>query len=123
MKIGHRNTAAPSNLFQVNDKEYLLYEARQEEYHTITVKTLWICQRSRPDIQLAIAYHCTRVNKATDTDWAKLKHLMQFIWTWRLLPLIIKMNRNGEMMIYIDGAHIIHMDTRGYFGLFATMGK
>ena len=48
---------------------------------------------------------------------------MQFIWTWRWLPLIIKMNGNGEMMIYIDGAHMVHMDTRGHSGLFATMGK
>ena len=40
MKIGHRNTASPSNLFQVNDKECLLDDAQQEEYHTITAKTL-----------------------------------------------------------------------------------
>ena len=31
MKIGHRNTAAPSNLFRVNDEECLLDDARQEE--------------------------------------------------------------------------------------------
>ena len=98
-------------------------DARQEEYHTITAKTLWISQRSRPDVKLDIAYHCTRIKKANDTDWAKLKHLMQFIWTWRWLPLIIKMNGNGEMMIYIDGAHMVHMDTQGHSGLFATMGK
>ena len=33
------------------------------------------------------------------------------------------MNRNGEMMIYIDGAHMVHMDTQGHSGLFATIGK
>ena len=86
-------------------------------------KRFWTSQRSCPDIQLAITYHCTRINKATDTDWEKFKHLMQLIWTWRWLPLIIKMNRNGEMMIYIDGAHMVHIDTRGHSGLFVTMGK
>ena len=86
-------------------------DAQQEEYHTITAKTLWISQRSRPDIQLSIEYHCTRIKKANDTDWEKLKHLIQFIWTCRWLPLIIKMNGNGEMMIYIDGANMVHMDT------------
>ena len=33
------------------------------------------------------------------------------------------MNGNGEMMIYIDGAHMVHMDTCGHSGLYATMGK
>ena len=33
------------------------------------------------------------------------------------------MNGNGEMMIYIDGANMVHMDTRGHSGLFTTMGK
>lgn len=30
---------------------------------------------------------------------------------------------NDQMVIYIDGAHMIHRDTKGHSGLFATMGK
>jgi hypothetical protein len=120
-----RNTAAPAYLFKDSEKEednIVLDDARQDDYHTITAKSLWLSQRSRPDLQLACGYHCTRIKKATEYDWSKLAHMLQYLWTWRFLPLIIKMI-NDQMVIYIDGAHMIHRDTKGHSGLFATMGK
>ena len=126
MKKGKRNTAAPPYLFKTDadnsEEDCELDDARQEDYHTITAKSLWLGQRSRPDMGLSVGYHCTRIKKATEYDWSKLGHLMQYMWTWRFLPLIIAIV-GDRMIISIDGSHMVHADTKGHSGLFATMGK
>ena len=85
-------------------------------------KALWVSQRSRPNIQLSVGFHCTRVATPTEQDWKKLTHLMGYIRKTRFLPLIISIGKDGTV-IYIDGAHAVHTDARGHSGLFVTQGK
>ena len=123
MKKGYRSSPAPTDLFKQKDNDPVLDHARQQLYHTITAETLWLSQRSRPDIQLATGYHCTCVRKPpTESDWNKLVWEQQYIWKSRFIPLIISITKKGAI-IYIDGAHAIHMDAKGHSGLYATMGK
>ena len=123
MKTGrYRYTPAPDNLFKVNNESLLLDCARKETYHHTTAKTLWLSQRSRPDLQLATGYHCSRVKDPTEDDWGKLTWLMRYVWWTRFLPTIIGITEDGAV-IYIDGSHAIHTDTKGHSGLFSTMGK
>jgi len=103
LENGYKNNAAPLNLFKDAEDSAELDEKKQEEYHTITAKTLWLSQRSRPDIQVATGYHCTRVKCPNADDWDKLKYLMQYLWKTRFLPLIIGMKGDGVFTIYIDG--------------------
>jgi len=119
---GYKNNAAPLNLFKVAEDSAELDEKKKEEYHTITAKTLWLSQRSRPDIQLATGYHCTKVKCPNADDWDRLKFLMQYPWKTRFLPLIIGMKEDGVFTIYIDGAHAVHRDCRGQGGLIGTFG-
>ena len=122
LKASYRNTPAPDYLFKVDADSPRLDKKRYEEYHTIVAKTLWASQRSRPDIQLANGFHCTRVKDANEHDWMKLGHLMGYIRKTRFIPLIIAMGDDGTV-IYIDGAHAVHMDARGHSGLYLTLGK
>ena len=122
LKSSYRTTPAPEYLFKVDDDSPRLDKVRFEEYHTIVAKTLWASQRSRPDIQLATGFHCTRVKDASEHDWLKLGHLMGYLRKTRYMPLIISMGDEGTL-IYIDGAHAAHMDARGHSGLFVTQGK
>ena len=96
--------------------------ARKETYRHTTAKTLWLSQRSRPDLQLATGYHCSRVKDPTEDNWGKLTWLMQYVWWTRFLPTIIGITEN-RAVIYIDGSHAIHADTKGHSGLFTTMEK
>ena len=41
----------------------------------------------------------------------------------RYLPLIIAIDEDGNIYAYIDGAHTIHVDAKGYSGLFLTIGR
>ena len=42
MKDDYRKTPAPENFFKISRDSANLDDARREEYHTITTKTLWL---------------------------------------------------------------------------------
>ena len=69
-------TPAPINLYEVRDPEsefaVLLDNKEKEEYHSLTAQLLYLSKRGRPDIQQAIAFHCTRVSKPDKDDQKKL---------------------------------------------------
>ena len=119
---GLKHTAAPEYLFKTKDETCILNESKKGQFHHITAKSLWVSQRTRPGIQLAVGFCCTRVKEPTDHDWKKLRHLMRYLWTTRFLPLII-INDGGDTIIYIDGAHAVHNDCKGHSGMFVTQGK
>ena len=49
--------------------------------------------------------------------------MLGYLWYTRYLPLIIFINGEGNLCIYIDRAHTVHQDSKGHSGLFATMGR
>jgi hypothetical protein len=122
MSTGKKNTAAPEYLFKTTDSSCPLNNTRKELFHTITAKTLWLSQRTRTDVQLAVGFCCTRIKEPNEHDWKKLTHLMQYLRGTRFIPLII-MSDGENTIIYIDGAHAVHTDCKGHAGLFLTMGK
>ena len=65
-------TPATDKLFNVDDQSKCLPKTMAEEFHTLVAKGLFACKRARPDIQMAIAFLCTRVKAPTDEDWDKL---------------------------------------------------
>jgi hypothetical protein len=121
--IGEKATAAPEYLFKTDDVNSVkLNVADSEEYHSITATTLYLGQRSRVDLQLAVAFLCTRVKKPDEHDRKKLGHLMKYLQRTAYLPLILRCDGNGTV-IYIDGAHSVHADMKGHAGVYATEGK
>ena len=121
-KGGYCNTLVPANLFKQSSNNKALDPEKKQEYRKITAKTLWLSQRSQPDIQLATGYHCTKVTRPTKQDWKKLTWLMQYLWKTHFIPLIIEITEKGAI-IYIDDAHAVHYDAKGHSGLFLTQGK
>ncbi len=55
-------TAAPDDLFKVDEDAMKLYQARAKASHNITAKGIYVAKRARPDISLSIAFLTTRVN-------------------------------------------------------------
>ena len=62
-------TPANRNLFVVNNDLPSLETERAEIFHHVVAKLLYVAKRARVDIQLAIAFLCTRVSKSTQEDW------------------------------------------------------
>ncbi len=60
-------TAAPDDLFVVNEDAEKLSEEGATDFHNLVAKTLYVSKRARPDVSTAIAFLATRV-RAPDVD-------------------------------------------------------
>ncbi len=60
-------TAAPDDLFKVDEDAVKLDQARTKAFHNITAKGIYVAKRARPNISLSIAFLTTRV-KGPDND-------------------------------------------------------
>jgi len=66
---------AKRDLFAINKKFEHLEKKIGELFHSIVAKVLYVSKRARTDLQLAVAFLCTRVSCSTEQDWDKLVRL------------------------------------------------
>ena len=69
---------AKSKLFFIDTESPKLTNDKKEIFYSITAKVLWISQRSRPDLDTAVLFLCTRVKEPTQEDWKKLRRVIYF---------------------------------------------
>ena len=62
------SSSANKKLFTSDDDARQLNDEKFELFHSIVAKFFFICQRTRSDIEPAVAYLCTRVSKRTIED-------------------------------------------------------
>ncbi len=82
LKVGKchsKLSAAPDNLFVVNEDCKKVSDEVAAAFHTIVAKTLYVTKQARPDTSLAIAFLTTRVRDPDTDDWEKLCHLMEYL--------------------------------------------
>jgi hypothetical protein len=60
-KASGKPTAAPSNLFLVDEESIKLLKAQKAAFHNIVAKALYVAKRARPNIAVAISFLTTRV--------------------------------------------------------------
>jgi hypothetical protein len=82
-------TAAPSNLFTVDEDLAKLPEKQKAAFHNVVAKTLYMAKQAWPDIAVSIASLTTQVRCPDVQDWVKLHHLVKFLWSMVNLPLIL----------------------------------
>ncbi len=70
-------TAAPDDLFKIDEDAMKLDQARAKAFHNITAKGIYVDKKVRPDISLSIAFLTTRVKGPDIDDWHKLCHLVE----------------------------------------------
>ena len=70
---------AANHIFEINENSPKLSEERREKLHSIVAKLLFVSTRGRPDIHLPISFLTSRVTKADEDDWKKLRRLLQYV--------------------------------------------
>ena len=65
-------TLVTNYIFKINNECNKLPKEKAELFHTYVAKGLFLCKRAKPDIQLAIAFLCTRVKQPDEDDQKKL---------------------------------------------------
>jgi hypothetical protein len=115
-------TAAPDDLFKVDEDAVKLDQARARAFHNITAKGIYVTKRARPDVSLSIAFLTTRVKEPDVDDWRKLCHLVEYLRSTRELPLTLAADGTGVLSWYVDASFAVHPDMKGHSGGAMTMG-
>ena len=114
---------APSYLFKIDESAERLDSKDSDIYHKSIAKCLWLSQRSSPDLHLSTRFYCTQVMVPTLHDKGKFIQMVGYICKTRFLLLIISIGKKGDISIYIDGEYAVHVDGKGHYGLYLTMGR
>ncbi len=72
-----RTSAAPDDLFVVDEDAEKLSKESSIAFHHLVAKTLYVSNRARPDVSTAITFLTTGVRALDINDWRKLSHLME----------------------------------------------
>ena len=107
-KRGSKSSAAPKNLFVVDDNSKKLSDSKREQFHSLVAKMLFATKHVRPDTGTTMSFLTTRVSEPDVDDWKKLAHLMRYIRGTKELPLILSANSGGMLKWWVDGSHGVH---------------
>ena len=107
----------------MNKNGILIDNKRKEIFLTWVAKALFLCKRSRVDIQLEVAFLCTRVRNPDEDDWNKLIRLLQYLQGTKHLVLTLEVDNLNISKWYADAAFPVHLDYKSHTGGIHTMGK
>jgi hypothetical protein len=74
---GTKSSAAPDDLFKVDEGREKLLAEKAVEFHNLVAKTLYTTKQARPNTCTAIAFLTMRVRAPDKDNWNKLTHLMK----------------------------------------------
>ena len=121
---GEAQTPASDHLFVVDEENAeKLNDVEGDKFHHYVAKLLFMAKRTRPDIQTAVAFLCTRVKSPDVHDWKKLARVMKYLQVTPFLPLVLGWDGSGIVRWYVDASFAVHKDMRSHTGGLMTMGK
>jgi hypothetical protein len=89
----------------------------RKNLHSIVAKLLLVAKRARPDTQVPIAFLTSRVMKADEDDWKKLKRLLEYLKGSLLdMSLTLSINNISVLKTWVDTAYALHMDMHSHTG-------
>lgn len=113
---------ANSNLFKICGDAKLLTKEKSELFHSIVALLLWIMKRSRPDLETAVSFLCTRVKAPTEEDWGKLRRVMKFLKATQNDRRIMGVDDILKLETWIDALHAVHENMQGVTGGCMSLG-
>ena len=114
---------APNYLFQVTSDLPTISEPDRKIFHKIVAKLLYVANRARPDIMVAISFLTSRVLNTTEKDWRKLKRVLCYLNGTIDMPLTISIDKLSITKTWVDASYACHPDMRSHTGGAIMMGK
>ena len=99
---GTKTSAAPENLFKVDENCENLPQSKTVQFHNLLEKTLYATKQSRLDICTAVAFLMIGVQAPDLDDWDEMIYMMRYIRGTRTLPLILSANGSGILKWWVD---------------------
>ncbi|KAL7572191.1 hypothetical protein ACA910_005538 [Epithemia clementina (nom. ined.)] len=116
-------TPATKELFDESPTSPPLAPAKQERFHSIVAKLLYVAHRGRPDLQPTIPYLCTRVAHSTAQDWEKLRRLLRYLKGTRKLTLTLGVDQFLTLQTWVDASYAVHADAKSHTGGATSFGR
>ena len=91
-------------------------------FHRIVARFLYVAKRTRPDLQVAVAFLCKQVKCPNVGDWKKLGRLVWYVRATVHLLLILGSDGTGNMVWSTNALFAVHMDMKSQIGYCLTLG-
>ncbi len=115
-------TAAPLNLFTVDEDLAKLPEKQKATFHNVVAKALYVAKQAQPNIAVSITFLTTQVRCPDVQDWVILRRLVKYLQSTVDLPLILGATSGGVLHWYVDAAFAVHPNMRGHSRGAMTLG-
>jgi hypothetical protein len=119
---GEASTPAGNDLFKIDENSPKVGEKKAQFYHTYVAKTLFICKRARPDLQTTVSFLCKRVKDCRETDYNKLKRMLQFIRATKDDFLTLSAASLHNVRWWVDASYAVHPDMKSHTGGALSLG-
>ena len=87
--MGESATPAAHHLFEIAEYAIKLSQTDVDIFHHFVAQLIYLSNRARPDIQLAVSFLCTLVRGSDTHDYNNLVRVMKYIQGTIGLPLIL----------------------------------
>ena len=110
-------------MFIVDETSLLLDANEAELFHSMTARLLFGAKRTRPDIQVAVAYLCTRVQEPTIDNYERRTRAIKYLRTTVHLLLVIGSDESSILLWSINTSFAVRNNMRNHTGTMLTFGK
>ena len=122
---GVATTPEADHLFKTRDVAPKLNKERAKLFHRVTVHSLCLAQRGRPNLRTATSFLTKRVGEdRTDEDnYKKLTRVTKYMHITKFLRLTIEATYMDKNHWFIDTAFTVHDNMKNHTGAYTTFGK
>jgi len=119
------STPAAYHLFEVNQNCNKLGDNKSKEFHITVAKVLFLCKRSRPDLQPTVTFLGTRVQSPDEDDWKRLLRLLKHLEQTVEDELTLGVDEGNVLLTrcYPNAAFAVHADMKSHTGNIQTLGR
>ena len=117
-------TPAGNHLFLINDKDpVMLDKKRCHSFMYIVMQLLYLSQRARLDIQMAVSFLCGHLSLLDIDDYKKAHWVIKYLRGMLDMPLRLSRDGHGVIQWWIDASFVVHPNMRGHTGGTMSLGK
>jgi hypothetical protein len=120
---GEASSPAANHFLTVNDDQTKVDENKAQFFHTYVKKTMFLCKRTRPDIQTVVSFLNTRVKPCDEDDYKKLIRMLQFLWATSDEFLTLSASSLHNVRWWVDASCDFHPDMRSHTGGAMSLGR
>ena len=109
-------------MFEIDEHAIPLNGTKNEGFHHIVAKLLFVTKKARIDVDLTVYFLCILVSRSEANDWEKLRRLLRYLYDTIDLARTIGANGMDILQTWVDASYTTHRDVRRHTGGLMSMG-